>query len=88
MCWIPGFQLVMAATMGWPDETADLKRYLPTNVLITAPEIIYLWVARMIMSTLHFVDKIPFDTVLLHGTVRDEIGRKMSKSARQFSRPN
>lgn len=68
------------STMGWPDETADLKRYLPTNVLITAPEIIYLWVARMIMSTLHFVDKIPFDTVLLHGTVRDEIGRKMSKS--------
>jgi len=68
------------STMGWPDETADLKYYLPTNVLITAPEIIYLWVARMIMSTLHFKDKIPFDTVLLHGTVRDEIGRKMSKS--------
>ena len=68
------------STMGWPDETADLKYYLPTNVLITAPEIIYQWVARMIMSTLHFMDKIPFDTVLLHGTVRDEIGRKMSKS--------
>ncbi|GAB1469002.1 valine--tRNA ligase [Candidatus Cloacimonadota bacterium] len=68
------------STMGWPDETADLQKYLPTNVLITAPEIIYLWVARMIMSTLHFKGVIPFDTVLLHGTVRDEIGRKMSKS--------
>lgn len=68
------------STMGWPDETEDLKRFLPTQVLITAPEIIYLWVARMIMSTLHFKDKIPFDTVLLHGTVRDDLGRKMSKS--------
>ncbi len=68
------------STMGWPDETADLQKYLPTNVLITAPEIIYLWVARMIMSTLHFKGVIPFNTVLLHGTVRDEIGRKMSKS--------
>lgn len=68
------------STMGWPDETEDLEYFLPTNVLITAPEIIYLWVARMIMSTLHFKDKIPFDTVLLHGTVRDDKGRKMSKS--------
>ena len=68
------------STMGWPDDTADQQRFLPTSVLITAPEIIYLWVARMIMSTLHFKDKIPFDTVLLHGTVRDELGRKMSKS--------
>ena len=68
------------STLGWPDETEDLKRYLPTQVLITAPEIIYLWVARMIMSTLHFVHIIPFQTVLLHGTVRDEYGRKMSKS--------
>ncbi len=68
------------STMGWPDETEDLKRFLPTDVLITAPEIIYLWVARMIMSTLKFRGVIPFHTVLLHGTVRDEIGRKMSKS--------
>ncbi|MBW6514765.1 MAG: valine--tRNA ligase [Candidatus Syntrophosphaera sp.] len=68
------------STLGWPDDTEDQKRFLPTQVLITAPEIIYLWVARMIMSTLHFKDKIPFDTVLLHGTVRDELGRKMSKS--------
>ncbi|MDY0152759.1 MAG: valine--tRNA ligase [Candidatus Cloacimonas sp.] len=68
------------STMGWPDDTPDQAKYLPTNVLITAPEIIYLWVARMIMSTLHFKDMIPFNTVLLHGTVRDELGRKMSKS--------
>jgi valyl-tRNA synthetase len=68
------------STMGWPEETADQQYFLPTNILITAPEIIYLWVARMIMSTLHFKKMIPFDTVLLHGTVRDELGRKMSKS--------
>ncbi|MCB5234524.1 MAG: valine--tRNA ligase [Candidatus Cloacimonetes bacterium] len=68
------------STMGWPEETEDLKRFLPTQVLITAPEIIYLWVARMIMSTLHFKKTIPFDTVLLHGIVRDDLGRKMSKS--------
>ena len=68
------------STMGWPDETEDLNYFLPTDVLITAPEIIYLWVARMIMSTLEFKNMIPFHTVLLHGTVRDEIGRKMSKS--------
>ena len=68
------------STMGWPDETEDQTYFLPTNILITAPEIIYLWVARMIMSTLHFKQMIPFDTVLLHGTVRDMQGRKMSKS--------
>lgn len=68
------------STMGWPDETEDLKYFLPTDVLITAPEIIYLWVARMIMSTLKFKGVIPFHTVLLHGTVRDDQGRKMSKS--------
>jgi len=68
------------STMGWPDETEDLRYFLPTSILITAPEIIYLWVARMIMSTLHFKGMIPFHTVLLHGTVRDTLGRKMSKS--------
>jgi valyl-tRNA synthetase len=57
-----------------------LDYFLPTNLLITAPGIIYLWVARMIMATLEFTDKIPFDTVLLHGMVLDEEGRKMSKS--------
>ncbi len=68
------------STMGWPEETEDQDYFLPTNILITAPEIIYLWVARMIMSTLHFKKMIPFDTVLLHGTVRDAQGRKLSKS--------
>ncbi|HOD17960.1 MAG TPA: valine--tRNA ligase [Candidatus Cloacimonadota bacterium] len=68
------------STMGWPEDTEDQHYFLPTDILITAPEIIYLWVARMIMSTLHFKGIIPFETVLLHGTVRDERGRKMSKS--------
>ncbi|MCL2063513.1 MAG: valine--tRNA ligase [Candidatus Cloacimonetes bacterium] len=68
------------STMGWPKKTPDLEYFLPTSLLITAPEIIYLWVARMIMATLEFQDKIPFNTVLLHGIVRDGQGRKMSKS--------
>ena len=68
------------STMGWPERTEELEYFLPTNVLVTAPEIIYLWVARMIMATLEFEKKIPFNTVLLHGIVRDEQGRKMSKS--------
>jgi len=68
------------STFGWPDETEELDYFLPTNLLVTAPDIIYLWVARMIMATLEFKDKIPFDTVLLHGMVRDEKGIKMSKS--------
>jgi valyl-tRNA synthetase len=68
------------STMGWPKKTADLDYFLPTTLLVTAPEIIYLWVARMIMATLEFQDKIPFDTVLLHGIVRDKQGRKLSKS--------
>lgn len=68
------------STMGWPNKTEELEYFLPTNVLVTAPGIIYLWVARMIMSTEEFMNKIPFDTVLLHGMVLDEQGRKMSKS--------
>lgn len=68
------------STLGWPEQTKDLSYFLPTDLLITAPEIIYLWVARMIMATLEFTGKIPFHTVLLHGTVRDEHGIKMSKS--------
>jgi len=68
------------STMGWPNETEDLNYFLPTNLLVTAPGIIYLWVARMIMATLEFKGKIPFDTVLLHGMVLDERGIKMSKS--------
>lgn len=68
------------STLGWPEKTKELDYFLPTNVLVTGHEIIYLWVARMIMATLEFEQKIPFDTVFLHGIVRDEIGRKMSKS--------
>jgi len=68
------------STMGWPQKTEDLDYFLPTNLLVTAPGIIYLWVARMIMATLEFQDKIPFDTVFLHGMVLDENGTKMSKS--------
>ena len=67
-------------TLGWPEKTKELEYFLPTNVLVTGHEIIYLWVARMIMATLEFEQKIPFDTVFLHGIVRDETGRKMSKS--------
>jgi valyl-tRNA synthetase len=66
--------------MGWPQQTEELEYFLPTSLLVTAPGIIYLWVARMIMSTLEFQGKIPFNTVLLHGMVLDEQGRKMSKS--------
>ena len=68
------------STLGWPEKTEDLEYYLPTNMIVTAPGIIYLWVARMIMSTLKFTNKIPFDTVYLHGMVLDENGVKMSKS--------
>ncbi len=68
------------STLGWPEKTEDLEYFLPTNLIVTAPGIIYLWVARMIMSTLKFTGKIPFDTVYLHGMVLDEKGVKMSKS--------
>ncbi len=68
------------STMGWPHKTEELDYYLPTNLLVTEAGIIYLWVARMIMSTLEFMGEIPFDTVLLHGLVLDEKGLKMSKS--------
>ncbi len=67
-------------TLGWPDKTEDLKKFYPTSVLVTAPDIIFFWVARMIMAGLHFMDDIPFSKVFFTGTVMDLKGRKMSKS--------
>ena len=66
--------------MGWPEDTADLKKYFPTNVLVTGYDIIFFWVARMIFSSLEQTGEKPFSDVLLHGLVRDEQNRKMSKS--------
>jgi valyl-tRNA synthetase len=68
------------STLGWPDETPDLEAFYPTNTLSTAPEILFFWVARMVMAGLEFPGELPFTDVLLHGTVRDAQGRRMSKS--------
>jgi valyl-tRNA synthetase len=68
------------STLGWPDETAELKRYYPTNVLITGFDIIFFWVARMMMMGLCFMDEVPFRTVYIHNRVLDEKGVKMSKT--------
>ncbi|MHB0913345.1 MAG: valine--tRNA ligase [Armatimonadota bacterium] len=68
------------ATLGWPKETPELESFYPTSVLTTARDILYLWVARMVMTSLHFLDEIPFHDVYIYATVLNEEGRRMSKS--------
>jgi valyl-tRNA synthetase len=72
--------LVPFSSLGWPDRTRDLATFYPGHTLVSAPEILFFWVARMIMSGLHFMGEVPYTDIYLHGTVRDTQHRKMSKS--------
>ncbi len=72
--------LFLFSTLGWPKDSEDLRYFYPTTALVTAQEIIFFWVARMIMAGMEFMGKIPFKDIYIHGTVRDETGAKMSKS--------
>ena len=75
------------ATLGWPEKTPELEYYYPTTLLITGYDILFFWVARMIWSGMHFMKEEPFHTAMLHGLVRDEKGRKMSKSLKNIVDP-